>query len=268
MAEVLYNLAAATNNDQWAKAGDRFTKKRFVNPLASRRDELRPLHVNTHIPQVIAAARRYEISGDMRFHDVADFFFYEVSTARTYVTGGTSNGEAWLAQPRQLAAELKMSVSTAECCCSYNMLKLARHLYTLDRRPALFRLLRARPPQPPHRHHPAQNRPHPVLPLAHPRRLEDLLHRGSIVLVLHRHRRRRVLQAHRQHLLARRRRRVCQPVHSLRAELARKRFRAAPGYPVPRAAADGADGHCGQAGPPRPAPAHSLLARFRSHGES
>ena len=79
MAEVLYNLAAATNNDQWAKAGDRFTKKRFVNPLASRRDELRLLHVNTHIPQVIAAARRYEISGDMRFHDVADFFFYEVT---------------------------------------------------------------------------------------------------------------------------------------------------------------------------------------------
>jgi DUF1680 family protein len=101
MAEVLYNLAAATNNDQWARAGDRFTKKRFVNPLASRRDELRPLHVNTHIPQVTAAARRYELSSDMRFHDVADFFFYEVSTARTYVTGGTSNGEAWLAQPRQ-----------------------------------------------------------------------------------------------------------------------------------------------------------------------
>jgi len=138
MAEVLYNLAAATNNDQWAKAGDRFTKKRFVNPLASRRDELRPLHVNTHIPQVIAAARRYEISGDMRFHDVADFFFYEVSTARTYVTGGTSNGEAWLAQPRQLAAELKMSVSTAECCCSYNMLKLARHLYGWTADPRYF----------------------------------------------------------------------------------------------------------------------------------
>ena len=138
MAEVLYNLAAATNNDRWAKAGDRFTKKRFVNPLASRRDELRPLHVNTHIPQVIAAARRYEISGDVRFHDVADFFFYEVSTARTYVTGGTSNGEAWLAQPRQLAAELKMSVSTAECCCSYNMLKLARHLYTWTADPRYF----------------------------------------------------------------------------------------------------------------------------------
>jgi DUF1680 family protein len=130
MNEVLYNLAAATSNDRWAKAGDRFTKKRFFNPLALRADELTGLHVNTHVPQVIGAARRYEISSDMRFHDVADFFWYEVTTARSYVTTGTSNGEGWLTQPRMLAAELKRSVATAECCCSYNMLKLARHLYS------------------------------------------------------------------------------------------------------------------------------------------
>jgi DUF1680 family protein len=138
IAETLYNLSAATNNDQWAKAGDRFTKKRFVNPLASRRDELRGLHVNTHIPQVIAAARRYEISGDMRFHDVADFFWYEVVGARTYVTGGTSNGEGWPGQARELAAELKMNVSTAECCCAYNMMKLTRHLYGWTADPRYF----------------------------------------------------------------------------------------------------------------------------------
>jgi uncharacterized protein len=130
MNEVLYNLAAVTGDDRWAKAGDRFTKKRFFNPLALRNDELTGLHVNTHIPQVIGAARRYEISSDMRFHDVADYFWYEVTTARSYATTGTSNGEGWLTQPRMLAAELKRSVATAECCCSYNMLKLARHLYS------------------------------------------------------------------------------------------------------------------------------------------
>ena len=138
IAESLYNLAALTNDDRYAKAGDRFTKKRFVNPLALRRDELRGLHVNTHIPQVIAAARRYEISGDMRFHDVADYFFWEVSSARTYVTGGTSNGESWQTEPRRLAAELKRSVATAECCCSYNMLKLSRHLYSWNPDPKYF----------------------------------------------------------------------------------------------------------------------------------
>lgn len=138
MAETLYNLAAVTHNDRWAKAGDRYTKKRFVNPLASRRDELRGLHVNTHVPQVIAAARRYEISGDYRFHDVADFFWFEVVSARSYVTGGTSNGEGWPAQPRQLGAELKMNISTAECCCVYNMMKLTRHLYGWTADPRYF----------------------------------------------------------------------------------------------------------------------------------
>ncbi len=138
MAETLYNLAAITNNDRWARVGDRFQKKSFLNPLAARRDELRGLHVNTHIPQVIAAAQRYDISGDTRFHDVADYFFYEVSTARSYVTAGTSNAEAWLAPPRRLAAELRLSVNTAECCCAYNMLKLARRLYRWNPDPAYF----------------------------------------------------------------------------------------------------------------------------------
>jgi DUF1680 family protein len=138
MNEVLYNLAGATGDDRWATVGDRFTKKIFFNPLASRRDELRGLHVNTHIPQVIGAARRYELSGDMRFHDVADYFWYEVVSARAYVTGGTSNGEGWLAQPRQLASELKRSVSTAECCCAYNMMKLTRQLYSWTGDPRYF----------------------------------------------------------------------------------------------------------------------------------
>src|ERR1039458_4547474 len=99
MAEVLYNLAAATNNDRWAKAGDRFTKKVFVNPLAMGRDELRGLHTTTHVPPMSAAALCYVISGDRRFYNVADFFYYTVTTGRTYVTGGTSNGEGWLTQP-------------------------------------------------------------------------------------------------------------------------------------------------------------------------
>ena len=130
IAETLYSLAAVTGNPRWGKVGDRFQKHSFIDPLAARRDELRGLHVNTHIPQAIAAARRYETTGDNRFHDVADYFFYEVTTARTYATGGTSNAEAWLAPPRRLAAEWKLSQNTAECCCAYNMLKLARRLYS------------------------------------------------------------------------------------------------------------------------------------------
>jgi len=148
MSEVLYNLAAEAGNEKWAKAGDRFAKKSFFNPLASRRDELRGLHVNTHIPQVIAAARRYEISGDFRFYDVADFFWDDVVSTRSYVTTGTSNAEGWQSQPRQLAWELKNTgvrpnnpqptANTSECCCAYNMLKLTRHLYAWNPQPRYF----------------------------------------------------------------------------------------------------------------------------------
>ena len=138
MNEALYNLAAVTGEDRWARTGDRFTKKWFFNPLALRRDELRGLHVNTHVPQVIGAARRYELSGDVRFHDVADYFWYEVTGARCYATGGTSNGEGWLTQPRHLAEELRQDVATAECCCVYNMLKLTRHLYQWTGDPRYF----------------------------------------------------------------------------------------------------------------------------------
>lgn len=138
MNEVLYNLAAVTGDNHFAAVGDRFTKKRFFNPLALRRDQLRGLHTNTHIPQVIGAARRYEISGDQRFHDVADYFWNEVVTARTYVTGGTSNNEGWLVEPNHLAQELSLGAATNECCCAYNMLKLTRQLYTWTGNPRYF----------------------------------------------------------------------------------------------------------------------------------
>ncbi|MGA2116490.1 MAG: beta-L-arabinofuranosidase domain-containing protein [Bryobacteraceae bacterium] len=140
MAESLYNLSTLTGNEQWAKTGDRFTKKLFVNPLGLRRDELRGLHVNTHVPQAIAAARRYELSGDMRFHDVAEYFWYEVTSARSYVTTGTSNNEHWNAEPRHIAWELNNTrgSATAECCCSYNMLKLTRKLFSWTADPRYF----------------------------------------------------------------------------------------------------------------------------------
>jgi hypothetical protein len=138
MNEVLYNLAAVTNDDRYAKVGDRFTKKRFFNPLALRRDQLLGLHANTHIPQAIGAARRYEISGDRRFHDVAQCFWDEVTEGRTYVTGGNSNNEGWLVEPGRLSKELSLGTTTNECCCAYNMLKLTRKLYTWTPDPRYF----------------------------------------------------------------------------------------------------------------------------------
>ena len=138
MNEVLYNLAAVTGDDRWSRTGDRFTKKVFFTPLAMRRDELKGQHMNTHVPQVIGAARRHELSSDYRFADVARFFFETVSESRTYATGGSSNNEHWLTGPNHLATEMRVSSHHQECCCSYNMMKLARHLFAWSGDPRLI----------------------------------------------------------------------------------------------------------------------------------
>jgi uncharacterized protein len=128
MNEVLWNLYAITGKPMHQNLAERFEKAAFFNPLAVRRDELEGIHGNTHIPQVIGAARRYEMTGEQRYYDIATFFYRTVTSDRCYSTGGTTNDEFWRTPPGQLATQL--SKTNEECCTSYNMLKLARHLYT------------------------------------------------------------------------------------------------------------------------------------------
>jgi DUF1680 family protein len=128
MNEALYNLYAITGKVEYARTGDRFYKKSFLEPLRLHRDELTGLHVNTHVPQVIGMARRYELASYDRDRDISEFFYDAVVNGRGYATGGTSNNESWRLEPGRLAAE--MSVASQECCVSYNMMKLARHLFT------------------------------------------------------------------------------------------------------------------------------------------
>ena len=127
MAEVLQNLYAVTGDTAHAQLAGRFEKRSFLDPLAEHRDELKGLHANTHIPQAIAAARKYELTGDPRYRVIAQSFWGQVVNNHSYCTGGNSNHERFSA-PNQLASEL--SATTEECCCTYNMLKLTRHLYS------------------------------------------------------------------------------------------------------------------------------------------
>jgi DUF1680 family protein len=134
MNEVLYNLSAATGESEWSRLAHRFDHERIFGPLAEGRDELKGLHVNTTIPKILGAARRYELTGDVRYRRVAEYFWREVTERRAYCTGGTSNGESWNTDPGVLAKEL--SGYTQECCTTYNMLKLTRHLFSWTADPA------------------------------------------------------------------------------------------------------------------------------------
>ncbi len=126
--EFFYNLYALTGDKNYADLAHRFDQARLVDPLADGRDELKGLHANTQLAKLIGAARRYELTGEERYRRIAEFFWRQVALHRSYCTGGTSNGQRWRTDPDMLATEL--SATTQECCCTYNMLKLTRHLFT------------------------------------------------------------------------------------------------------------------------------------------
>ncbi|MCX7972977.1 MAG: glycoside hydrolase family 127 protein, partial [Candidatus Aminicenantes bacterium] len=130
MNEVLTNLYAYTGHPDHLALARKFDHHAFFEPLAARRDELKGLHVNTQIPKVIGAVREYLYTGEKKYYDLATFFWRQVVDHRCYVTGGTSNYEAWRTEPGQMSTEL--SNATHETCCTYNLLKLTKELFCLQ----------------------------------------------------------------------------------------------------------------------------------------
>jgi len=127
MNEVLINLAAITKKDRYIDAAHFFEQPGFLDPLAERRDELQGLHANTHVPKIIGAARMYEVTGDRRYRQIAEYFLEEVLTARNYVIGNTSLDEHWKTAPGKLGGTLGWT--NAECCVAYNLMKLERLVF-------------------------------------------------------------------------------------------------------------------------------------------
>jgi DUF1680 family protein len=127
MNEVLVNLAAVTRKDRYLDTAHLFEQPGILDPLAERRDELLGLHANTNVPKIIGAARMYEVTGDRRYRQIAEYFLDEVLTARNYAIGNTSLDEHWNTVPGQLKGTLGWT--NAECCVAYNLMKLQRLVF-------------------------------------------------------------------------------------------------------------------------------------------
>ena len=83
-------------------------------------------HANTHIPEIIGAARGYEVSGNLTQKNITTNFFDIVTSAHAWATGGSNDGEHWTT-PMRMGDQL--NADTEESCTQYNMLKVARHLF-------------------------------------------------------------------------------------------------------------------------------------------
>ena len=127
MMEAAYNLYAITGNANDKKLAECFYHHSILDPLAQKEDKLAGNHANTQIPKIIGEARGYELTGNERERNIAEFFWQTVIDHHTYVTGGNSDHEFFF-EPDQISKHV--SPATTESCNTYNMLKLTRHLFT------------------------------------------------------------------------------------------------------------------------------------------
>ena len=129
MNEVLANLYAITGQEKFLALSRKFHHNAILDPLSLEKDELAGKHANTQIPKIIGCIRRYELTGDVNDRKIAEFFWQTVVKHHSYVIGGNSNFEHF-GHANQLSDQL--SESTTETCNTNNMLKLTRHLYSLQ----------------------------------------------------------------------------------------------------------------------------------------
>jgi uncharacterized protein len=149
IGQALYDLYGFTGNAAHLETAKLFDRDWFLTPLMERRDILAGLHANTHIPQALAAARRYEITSDSKYRRAAEYFWERTAIARSYANGGSSGprpdrrersegGEHW-PLAFQMAGTLSPKIN--ESCVTNNMLRLTDVLFTWgqDARLAEFR---------------------------------------------------------------------------------------------------------------------------------
>ncbi|KAL6888835.1 hypothetical protein ACP4OV_009861 [Aristida adscensionis] len=126
MNDVLYQLYAITKDQRHLVLAHLFDKPCFLGLLAVQADSISGFHSNTHIPVVIGAQMRYELTGDPLYKQISSFFMDTINSSHSYATGGTSAGEFWT-DPKRLAQAL--STENEESCTTYNMLKISRNLF-------------------------------------------------------------------------------------------------------------------------------------------
>jgi DUF1680 family protein len=126
MLEIWAELFGITGAPEYHELMDRYTRRRLFDPLLAGSDPLSNMHANTTIPEILGAARAYEVTGEARWFDIAKAY-WELAAERLprFATGGGTTGEVWVPEGR---LPHRLGEKNQELCTVYNMMRLAEFL--------------------------------------------------------------------------------------------------------------------------------------------
>ncbi|MEV7867717.1 beta-L-arabinofuranosidase domain-containing protein [Streptomyces sp. NPDC088124] len=127
MNEVMADLYALTGDATFLATARCFDNTALLADCVAGTDSLDGKHANQHIPQFLGYLRLFENGGGEDYRKAAAHFFDMVVPHRTYVHGGTGQGEVF--RGRDVIAGSIVTTTNAESCAAYNMLKVARGLF-------------------------------------------------------------------------------------------------------------------------------------------
>ena len=133
--ESFYNLYACTGDERYVGLAEFFCHDEVIDPLREHDTDFGTKHTNTFIPKVLGEMRRHELTGEEPSRDLSEFFWHEMIEHHVFATGCLSDKEHYF-DPAHLSEHI--SGYTGETCCTYNMLKLCRHLFCCNPSAALF----------------------------------------------------------------------------------------------------------------------------------
>jgi uncharacterized protein len=129
MNEIMADLYADTGDVRWKNAFRYFEHHSIVDPLSRHMDILAGKHGNTQVPKLYGELAYYIHTGTPTNGEAARFFWDTVVENHSFATGGHGKDE-YFGEPRKLND--RVDGRTAETCNVYNMLKMARTLFSLQ----------------------------------------------------------------------------------------------------------------------------------------
>ncbi|MBB6734740.1 beta-L-arabinofuranosidase domain-containing protein [Cohnella zeiphila] len=90
IGDTLYTLYDLTGDAKLFELANTFDRDYWIGSLEAGKDVLEDLHANTHLPMMIAAMHRYNITGEEKYK-TATLNFYRYLQGRTFANGNSSS---------------------------------------------------------------------------------------------------------------------------------------------------------------------------------